>query len=112
MEGYRTVRTSIILVATGGRTKVYPSLDDVPAALRDRLVESTTGEDATTLLIADRKGRAAILQSLRRKRRQQQPSAPPVPAPGRAIPGWLRTWGAIALPGAVGLALWLLATYH
>jgi len=101
MRSYRTVRTSVILVAVGSRVEAYPSLEDVPPELRGKLIKSTSGDDAATILIADRKGREAVLRSLRQT------------APGRRTPGdWLRTWGSILLCGAAGLALWLLATWR
>jgi len=113
MEGYRTVRTSVILVAVDNRIEAYASLEDVPVELRERLIESTSGDDAATILIADRKGRDAMLSSLRRRilaRRRRSVSAPasPLRVPG----GWLRTWGAILLSGAAGLAVWLVATWR
>jgi len=103
MEGYRTVRTSVILVAVDSRLEAYSSLEDLPAELREKLVESTSGDDAATILIADRKGRDAILRSLRKRilvRRRRVPG------------GWLRTWGAILLSGAAGLTVWLVATWR
>jgi hypothetical protein len=102
MKGYRTVRTSVILVAVDNRIKAYASLEDLPVKLREKLIESTSGDDAATILIADRKGREAVLRSLRKR----------MPARRWVPGGWLRTWGAILLSGAAGLAVWLVATWR
>ena len=101
MKSYRTVRTSVILVAVGDRVEAYPSIKDIPPKLREKLIESTSGDDAATILIADRKGREAVQRLLRKETRE--------PRTPRA---WLPTWGAILLCGAAGLALWLLATWR
>ena len=102
MKGYRTVRTSVILVAVDDRIDAYSSLEDLPAELREKLIESTSGNDAATIVIADRKGRDAVLRSLRNR----------ILARRRVPGGWLRTWGAILLSGAAGLAVWLVATWR
>ena len=113
MEGYRTVRTSVILVAVDSRLEAYSSLEDLPAELREKLVESTSGDDAATILIADRKGRDAMLRSLRKRVLARRRRGVPVPASPRQVPGgWLRTWGAILLSGAAGLTVWLVATWR
>ncbi len=60
------LKTSAILIAAGGTAGVYESLKDVPKPLRTRLIESTTGVNSGTILIADRRGRRQILRALRR----------------------------------------------
>jgi hypothetical protein len=113
MEGYRTVRTSVILVAVDNRIEAYSSLEDLPVELRERLIESTSGDYAATILIADRKGRDAMLRSLRKRLLARRRRGVPASASPRQIPGgWLRTWGAILLSGAAGLAVWLVATWR
>lgn len=102
MKGYRTVRTSVILVAVDDRIEAYSSIEDLPVELREKLIESTSGNDAATLVIADRKGRDAVLRSLGKR----------IVARRRVPGGWLRTWGAILLSGAAGLAVWLVATWR
>jgi hypothetical protein len=101
MEGYRTVRTSVILVAVDNRIEAYASLEDVPVELREKLIESTSGDDAATILIADRKGRDAMLSSLHKRILARRQGG-----------GWLRTWGEILFYGAAGLAVWLVATWR
>jgi hypothetical protein len=68
------------------------------------LLDSTSGPETVTLLIADRAGREAVLRTIREKTGR-------APA-GGAARAWLRTWGAILLAGAAGLGVWLLATYR
>ena len=60
------LKTSAILIAAGGTAGVYSSLKEVPRPLRTRLIESTTGVNSGTILIADRQGRRQILRALRR----------------------------------------------
>jgi len=59
-----TVKTSTILIAAGRRMAVYRAIEDVPPMLRRRLLKSTAGPNAGTVLIADRRG-ARELQKAR-----------------------------------------------
>ena len=106
-----TVKTSTIFISVGSKTKVYRSVDDVPAKLRRKLQESTTGINAATILIADRKGREEIVKAL-----QGLPSGLR-PRPGRATGKTTRTvdwktWAEILLPGLVGLLIWMAFNYR
>ncbi len=101
-----TVKTSTIFISVGLKTKVYRSVDDVPPKLRRKLQETTTGLNAATILIADRRGREEIVKAL-----QGLPSGLR-PHPGRAARRVIRrmdwkTWAEILLPGVVGLLIWL-----
>jgi hypothetical protein len=101
-----TVKTSTIFISAGAKTKVYRSVDDVPPKMRRKLQESTTGLNAATILIADRRGREEIVKAL-----QGLPSSLR-PRPGRAVRRVVRrmdwkTWAEILLPGMVGLLIWL-----
>lgn len=104
MNDYQSVRTSMVLVAVGDRVRAYASIKDLPPDLRQRLLQSTSGTETVTLLIADRAGREAVLRTIR-ERTERAPA-------GGAARAWLRTWGAILLAGAAGLGVWLLATYR
>jgi hypothetical protein len=53
-------RTSAVLVSTRRSHVVYGSVDEMPVPLRTRLIQSTSGSDAGTILIADRRGRHEI----------------------------------------------------
>ena len=106
-----TVKTSTIFIATGGKTKVFRSVDDVPPKLRRRLQESTTGINAATILIADRKGREEIVKALRGMPSglRTKPGRSQRKSPKRM--DW-KTWAEILLPGAVGLLIWLAFSYR
>lgn len=58
-----TVKTSTILIAAGRRTRVFHALAEVPPALRRKLVRSTSGANAGTVLIADRRGARELLRA-------------------------------------------------
>ena len=57
-------QTSSVLISAGGSDRVYRSVEDVPAALRHRLLKFTNGRNARTILITDRKGRRMIDKAL------------------------------------------------
>jgi hypothetical protein len=113
-----TVKTSTIFIAKGGRTRVYQSVDEVPAKLRRQLEESTNGFNSATILIADRRGRAEIVRALNGlpsglRSRLATSLAPKAKAAETAQTtisalGFLRrNWAEILLPGAVGVIVWL-----
>lgn len=107
-----TVKTSTIFIASGGKTKVFRSVEEVPPELRRKLEESTSGINAATILIADRKGREEIVKAL-----QGLPSglkAGPVRSRAARLKrrmDW-KTWVEILLPGVVGLLIWLAFSYR
>ncbi len=128
-----TVKTSTIFVAKRGRTRVYHSMDEVPAALRKELEESTNSFNSATILIADRRGRAEIVRALNglpsslRSRlasslapapappTQGVPTARPAAAPGAktGVVAFLqRNWLEISLPVAVGFIVWAAFNYR
>jgi hypothetical protein len=113
-----TVKTSTIFIAKGGRTRVYQSVDEVPAKLRRQLEESTNGFNSATILIADRRGRAEIVRALNglpsglrsRLATSLAPKAKVVEKAKKTLSalGFLRrNWAEILLPGAVGVIVWL-----
>jgi len=114
-----TLKTSTIFIAKGRKTRVYRSVQEVPRRLRQELEESTNGFNSATILIADRRGREEIVRALHglpsalrsRLAPSLKPQAASVPAPvsaaARPLVRFLRqNWIQIALPGAVGLAVW------
>jgi len=56
-------RCSTIFIAAGDRIQVFHSLEQVPDKLREKLLESTRGPCAATILIADEQGRREILRA-------------------------------------------------
>jgi hypothetical protein len=60
---HEDVRDPDLNVVRRGRDR---SLEDVPAALRTKLLESTNGLNSATILIADRKGKEELARAVRR----------------------------------------------
>jgi hypothetical protein len=59
------LKSSTILISAGDTDAVYRSVKEVPAPLRRKLLKSTNGLNAATILIADRKGREEIARAIR-----------------------------------------------
>ncbi len=108
-----TVKTSTIFVSVGDKTQVYRSLGDIPPTLRKKLEQSTSGINAATILIADKKGREEIVRAIRglptglenRVQSALRASEPPVTRSA----AW-NAWLEMVLPGIVGLLIWLAFT--
>jgi hypothetical protein len=62
-EEHGTVKTSTILIGSGGGFSVYRRIEEVPSRLRGTLVKSTAGSNAGTVLIADRRGAQELLRA-------------------------------------------------
>ncbi len=60
-----TLKSSTIFISVGDKTRVYRSVEEVPAPLRKRLEQSTNGIHSATILIADRRGKEEILRAIR-----------------------------------------------
>jgi len=115
-----TLKTSTIFIAKGRKTRVYRSVSEVPRRLRQELEESTNGFNSATILIADRRGREEIVRALHglpsalRSRLAPSLKKDAMPATKHAVSAAARplvyflrrNWMQIALPGAVGLAVW------
>jgi len=111
-------QTSTVLISAADTEQVYRSVDEVPPKLRNRLLRSTNGANAETILIADRRGREEITKAIRklpgsaqrrlmRSTREPQDSADPL--------GWLtpprRKWIA-AMILLLSAAIVVLAFLH
>ena len=107
-----TYKTSTILVATGARTQVFRSLEEVPSGLRKRLHEITSGPNCRTLIVADKGGRDYLLRAIRRATRPDREVTAPSFACGLpAVGAWAvarKYWLEIALIGILGSASWAL----
>ncbi len=123
-----TAKSSTIFIAAEGATKVYRSVEEVPAKMRKRLVETTQGVNAATILIADKRGREELLRALQgrpsnlqcrvvdtlRARKTETPKAVPS---GWAKPSFqrfksVRIWLELLIPVAIGASLWLFIESH
>ena len=60
-----TYQTSTVLISGRGGERVFRSVEEVPAALRTKLLKSTNGANSATILIADRRGRREIAKAMR-----------------------------------------------
>jgi len=85
------MRTSAVLVASGGSRHVYGSIREIPEPLRTQVIRSTSGRNSGTILIADRRGKEEIEKAARAHR------ARPVQEEPRQ---WRRAW-----PVAVALLI-------
>ena len=117
-----TGKCATIFISTGEETRVFRSVDEVPADLRQRLLASTQSVNSATILIADKRGREELVRALQGRRsevqsrlvdtiRSKQPrvSGPSVERSGiRSI----RTWVEFLLPVAIGASLWFLIDAH
>jgi hypothetical protein len=124
-----TAKSSTIFIAAGDcNTRVYRSVEEVPADLRRRLIETTQGINAATILIADKRGREELVRALQGRpsdlqcrvvetiRSRQSDSAPP-PVSRWSSPVWLRlksvrTWVELLLPVVIGASLWFFIESH
>jgi hypothetical protein len=111
------MKSSTILISAGGTDAVYRSVKEVPAPLRRKLLKSTNGLNAATILIADRRGREEIARAI-----QNLPSSLQrrFLKPFRDEPEGVRAWlmqprvrvAMAALLGAAGmLVVWFMFTH-
>lgn len=123
----QTFRTSTILIATDGKTRLYKSRSEMTPELRQELQKTLDSPLTGTVLIADQRGRDEILKMLRgepsalrnaggqMRRRLRVEKAPSTPLAGPVVPGWLRSrWVraliAFLVPAAVGAGFYALLT--
>jgi len=113
-----TARSSTIFIAAGAdETRVYRSVDEVPAGLRRKLRDSTGGVNSATILIADKRGREELVRALQGQPtqvqcrlaetiRSRQVSEVTPDKKKQPVAGPLRTWLELLLPIAIGASLW------
>lgn len=58
-------QTSTVLISSQGADMVYRSVEEIPAPLRSKLLQSTNNPNSRTILIADRRGRKEIAHAMR-----------------------------------------------
>ena len=100
-----TIKTSTIFIAAGRKTRVYRSVDDIPPGLRRKLEESTTGVNAATILIADRRGREEIVKALRERTPEPRGFSVSSAAASVLCSKW-KTAACLALPAVAALVIW------
>ena len=61
------IKTSVVMISTGGESSFYASVQEVPEPLRGQLIESTSGGNAGTIVIADRAGKEQLTQGMARR---------------------------------------------
>jgi hypothetical protein len=113
-----TARSATIFIASGEQTRVYRSVEDVPAELRRKLIETTQSVNSATILIADKRGREELLRALQGhrsgiRRRLVDTVRSREPEPSRfAHLKSVRTLLEFLLPAAIGATLWFLIDSH
>lgn len=123
-----TAKSSTIFISAEGETKIYRSVTEVPEHLRKRLVETTQGVNAATILIADKRGReelvralqgrpsdlqCRVVESLRSRKGDSARTKPSrVSKPILRHLKSVRTWVELLIPVAIGASLWLFIESH
>ncbi len=77
-------QTSTVLISAQGADMVYRSVEEIPAPLRNKLLQSTNNPNSRTILIADRRGRKEIAHAMR-----NLAGAGPLGAGTPSVPAWL-----------------------
>jgi hypothetical protein len=127
-----TAKSSTIFISADGEMKVYRSVEDVPEHLRKRLVESTHGVNAASILIADKRGReelvralqgrpsdlqCRVVETIRSRKSEAAAAAAPKQTSRWSKPLWqrlrsVRTWIELLVPVAIGASLWFFIESH
>jgi hypothetical protein len=100
------LKTSTILISTDAVKRIYRSMEDVPAPLRSKLLQSTNGANSATILIADRKGREEIARAVRRLPGKERARAAAGIAAIQASHRLMRKAAGALLALLAGLSLW------
>ena len=116
-----TLKTSTIFIAVDGKTRVYRSVEEIPAPLRKRLEQSTNGANSATILIADRRGRQEIARAIRglpaavrSPLAKGHPAGEPLPHESALVrtTQFLReSWLELLLPPVLGAIVWAAFKY-
>jgi len=101
------LKTATILISSDDTEAVYRSVREVPEPLRKKLLRSTSGLNATTILIADRRGQQEITRALHSMPGGSQASLL-TGAPSTPSKFTVANVAGIILAGATGVLAWLL----
>lgn len=97
------IKTSSVRVASGNQDRIFRSLDDLPPALRERVIETIEGPNSETVLIANQAAYERIVEGGRKAQQAEGPSVI-FETPQRSNALSTRHW-VIGAGGAI-LALW------
>lgn len=117
MEPERLIeKCSTIFISAGDRIQVFHSLEEVPDELRERLLETTRGATAATILIADRRGREEILRAAQAPgsefdRRWAAVMASPPPRQNALLSRTRKLWP-LALAAALACLFWFVLAWQ
>lgn len=113
-----TARSSTIFIATGDKTRVYHSMEEIPLQFRRKLQQTTQGMNSATILIANKLGREELMRALQVQppvvRQRLAATIRPSTSERQSEPDKLsrirsiRTWLELLLPVAIGASLWFL----
>ena len=126
----KTLQTSTILIATGGKTRLFRSKSELSSEMRSKMQKAMHGPGAGTILIADQRGRKEILKMLRGEPSVLRSAGPSsirnrmpakterklieartrVTMPKWLRPRWVRALIAFFLPAAIGAGFYALLT--
>lgn len=109
------IKTSAVLISADGEDLFFESVGDVPENLRRRMVESTSGENAGIIVIADRGGKEQIARDVARRQAARKASGGVSPdildvapeAAARSLPAIDFSYAASALSTASTRLHWL-----
>ncbi len=99
------IKTSTILISSGGMRKVYRSVEELPDRLRRQLLRSTNGLNSATIVIADRQGRKEIAKAIRNLPGTVKPD-PAAAAPSPKLPLYMVRSAAAILLVTVAVLVW------
>ena len=99
------MKTSAVLIATGGESNFYRSVQEVPEPLRTRLLETTNSANSGTIVIADRAGKEQLSQAMLRRTAGRESLEDPSDCPPKTErKSWL-VWMAVGLVLTIGAVL-------
>lgn len=114
------LKTSTILISADQTEAVFHSIYDLPENLRKRFLDSTTGLDATTVLIADRRGKEELAKAIRKLPPRNQRRLLPLIMGGDSGASASRSLFHMSVPqlvgmllaGTAGVLVWLILSHN
>jgi len=112
------VKTSTVMIAAGGESSFYRSVQEVPESLRRRLIETTNSENSGMIVIADRAGKEQWTEVVAHREAQaalREPAADeeaPVRVHGFAGYSWAAWAGMLLFLAAGALIASMFQVFH